>query len=446
MSLGGVFEQDSNVIAIPEISLIALIGATGSGKSAFAATHFAPDEILNPEQFISFDGATAPTDAYPRLDSLLDAARRRLSQKKLTVIDAVNVRRQDRAALIRVAEECGVDAMAIVFHLDESICLARQGQYSAKTFSPGAIHKQVAMLQQSLPGLEKEGFCATAVLNSPAEVESARVARSKRFCNLRWDRGPFDIIGDIHGCYDELLALLTLLGYHLNDEGGAWRPEGRKAIFLGDLVDRGPDTVQTVNLVMAMLQAETALCVPGNHDVKLARYLQGNTSHVSHNMQISLNQLQQLPENEQLRWTLQFCDFVAKTPYHYVLDEGNLVVAHAGLPQEMHGKNTKKAREFALYGDTTGETDEYGLPERLDWAANYSGAATVVYGHTPVLAACWLHNTINIDTGCVFGGRLTALRWPEKELLSVSSAKAYASSARFVAMQLLEQRADDASE
>ena len=104
---------------------------------------------------------------------------------------------------------------------------------------------------------------------------------------------------------------------------------------------------------------------------------------------------------------------------HYVLDDGRLVVAHAGLKEEMQGRGSGAVREFALYGDTTGETDEFGLPVRFNWAADYRGTAMVVYGHTPVPEPEWLNNTIDVDTGCVFGGRLTALRYPERELVSV---------------------------
>ena len=117
-------------------------------------------------------------------------------------------------------------------------------------------------------------------------------------------------------------------------------------------------------------------------------------------------------------------DFLDGLVSHYVLDDGKLVVAHAGMKEEMQGRGSGKVRDFALYGETTGETDEFGLPVRYNWAAEYRGSAMVVYGHTPVPEPEWLNRTINIDTGCVFGGRLTALRYPEKELVSVAGARA----------------------
>ena len=134
---------------------------------------------------------------------------------------------------------------------------------------------------------------------------------------------------------------------------------------------------------------------------------------------------------------------------HSVLDGGKLVVAHAGMKEEMQGRGSGAVRDFALYGETTGETDEFGLPIRYNWAAEYRGKATVVYGHTPVPEPEWLNRTINIDTGCVFGGKLTALRYPEKELVSVAARATYAVPARpFLALeaeapQLSAQQAQD---
>jgi protein phosphatase len=96
----------------------------------------------------------------------------------------------------------------------------------------------------------------------------------------------------------------------------------------------------------------------------------------------------------------------------------------------MQGRGSGAVRSFCLYGETTGEIDEFGLPVRHNWAMEYRGKAKVVYGHTPVPEAEWLNNTIDIDTGCVFGGKLTALRYPEEELVQVPAAKVYCEPAR----------------
>jgi protein phosphatase len=242
----------------------------------------------------------------------------------------------------------------------------------------------------------------------------------------RSDRGPFDIIGDVHGCCDELEALLGDLGF-ARDDAGLWaHPEARKAVFVGDLVDRGPRIVDTLKTVMAMCGAGTALCVPGNHDVKLKRKLDGHDVTISHGLDRSLAQLEPEPP-EFLAAVRAFIDGLVS---HYVLDDGKLVVAHAGMKEEMQGRRSARVRDFALFGETTGETDEFGLPVRYDWAAEYRGAATVVYGHVAVREPEWVNRTIDIDTGCVYGNRLTALRWPEMQLVSVPARRAYAESIR----------------
>src|SRR5438093_7448329 len=184
-------------------------------------------------------------------------------------------------------------------------------------------------------------------------------------------------------------------------------PPGRKLIFLGDLVDRGPNTPGVLRLVMSAVASGAALCVPGNHEQKLVRALQGRNVQVTHGLAESLGQLSEQPSGFKER-AVEFLDGLIS---HYVLDDGKLVVAHAGLRQEMQGRASGRVRDFALYGETTGETDEFGLPVRYNWAAEYRGRATVVYGHTPMPEPAWVNNTINVYTGCVFGGRLTALRY-----------------------------------
>ncbi len=236
--------------------------------------------------------------------------------------------------------------------------------------------------------------------------------------------GPLDIIGDVHGCLDELRALLAMLGYQVGE--GVTPPPGRTVVFLGDLVDRGPGIVGVLGLVMGLAAAGTALCVAGNHDAKLVRHLKGKNVRLTNGLAESAAQL----ARETPAFRQQVVEFLDSRPTHYVLDGSRLVVAHGGLPEAMHGRDSGAVRAFALYGATTGQTDDLGLPVRLNWAADYRGAALVVYGHTPVPQPEWVNGTINIDTGCVFGGRLTALRYPEKELVSVPAARAYAETRR----------------
>lgn len=241
-------------------------------------------------------------------------------------------------------------------------------------------------------------------------------------CNRSTDAGPFDIVGDVHGCGDELEELLGHLGY-LRDSAGLWtHPDARKVVFLGDLVDRGPRILDTLRTAKWMVQAGTALCVAGNHEAKLRKKLAGVDIPVAHGLDRSLAELDAAPE--ELRQELQhFLDGLAS---HYVLDGGRLVVAHAGLREDLQGRDSEEATTFATVAETAGDDGTRQFPVPFAWVAAYAGRAAVVYGHTPVRDPRWVNRTINIDTGCVLGGRLTALRWPEEALVAVPARRQYA--------------------
>ena len=416
------------VMRIPELSLVVLVGASGCGKSTFARRHFLPTEVLSSDFFRAMvrDDETdqsATTDAF---DVLHFVARRRLRAGRIVVVDATSVQPESRKALVALARECHVFAVAIVLNVPERVCLERNHARTDRQVPPHVIPQQVSQLRRGLRGLQREGFRHVFVLDSVQAVESATLVREPLWNDRRADAGPFDVIGDVHGCADELHALLDRLGYAPGEDGVRRHPEGRKAVFVGDLVDRGPRVAAVLKTVMAMVEAGSALAVPGNHDVKLVKALRGRNVQVRHGLQESLDDL--AGESEAFRERV--AGFLDGLVSHYVFDGGRLVVAHAGLKEELQGRSSGAVREFALYGDTTGESDELGLPVRLDWAREYRGKAAVVYGHTPVARAAWVNNTMNLDTGCVFGGSLTALRWPERELVSVPAAREYAEPAR----------------
>ena len=413
---------------IPELSLVVLIGPSGCGKSTFARKHFKPTEVLSSDGFRALvsdneNDQSATEDAFAALHYV---AARRLARGRLTVIDATNVQPDARKPLVALAREYHVLPVAIVLDLPERVCHERNRSRPDRDFGPHVVRNQKSQLHRSLRGLGREGFRHVHVLKSQEDVDTAVFERQPLWNNRKAERGPFDIIGDVHGCCDELEALLQQLGYASNSDEAWVHPEGRRAIFVGDLVDRGPRIADTLKTVMAMAKAGHALCVPGNHDIKLKRKLDGRDVTVSHGLDRTLAELEQ--ETSEFRAAVQ--QFIDGLVSHYVFDEGRLVVAHAGMKEEMQGRGSAKVRDFALFGETTGETDEFGLPVRYNWASEYRGRANVVYGHTPVPVPEWLNRTINIDTGCVFGGRLTALRWPEKELMSVPALKTYADPAR----------------
>jgi len=268
----------------------------------------------------------------------------------------------------------------------------------------------------------REGFHRVFVLRGEAEAGAAVIEREPLWNDRRTDHGPFDIIGDVHGCFAELTALLGRLGYTVDADGASARhPAGRTAVFVGDLVDRGPATPAVLRLVMGMAAEGSGLSVAGNHEAKLVRALRGRQVSVTRGLELSLAQLAAEPPG----FSDQVAAFADGLLGHVVFDDGRLVVAHAGLPEAMHGQAAAAVRAFALYGDTTGGTDHHGLPVRYPWAQDYRGRAMVVYGHTPVPEPEWVNGTICLDTGCVFGGRLTALRYPEREVVSVPAGAVY---------------------
>jgi protein phosphatase len=291
----------------------------------------------------------------------------------------------------------------------------------------------ISEIAKGLPGLEREGFRRVIHLRAVEEIDDAEIVREPLGTDKRSLAGPFDIIGDVHGCGDELERLLDLLGYSITwGEADGERtvtvtpPQGRMAVFVGDLVDRGPRTPDVLRIAMAMVEAGHALVVEGNHENKLSRWMQGRDIKPAHGLQETIDQL----ETQSGSFKVKAKAFLNDLRTHYWLDDGRLCVAHAGLREDLIGRSSGTVRSFALYGETTGETDAFGLPVRADWAGNYRGKSSVVYGHVAQAEAFWVNNTICLDTGCCFGGKLTALRWPEKVLLSVAAKREYFAARR----------------
>ncbi|QQP89858.1 polynucleotide kinase-phosphatase [Skermanella sp. TT6] len=417
-------------LSIPDFSLVLLVGPSGSGKSTFARRCFATTEVVSSDacRALVADDETDQAATPAAFEVLRLIAAKRLEARRLTVIDATNVRAEDRRGLVELARAHHALAVAIVFDVGEEVCHARNRDRPDRRFGPHVVRNQAAALRRSLKGLGREGFRFVHRLASAQEADAAEIERRPLWTDRRSETGPFDIIGDVHGCHDELVRLLRDLGYAVEDgpEPRVVPPSGRKAVFLGDLVDRGPAAPAVLRLVMGMVGAGDALCVPGNHEAKLLRALKGGTVKPTHGLAETLAQFEAEPP-EFARRAAAFIDGLVS---HYVLDGGRLVVAHAGMKESMQNRASGAVRAFALFGETSGESDEFGLPVRHDWARDYRGAASVVYGHTPVAEARWVNRTICIDTGCVFGGRLTALRWPERQLVSVPAARTWCEPVR----------------
>jgi protein phosphatase len=424
-------------ITIPELALVLMVGASGSGKSSFARTHFLPTEILSSDtcRGLVSDNENNQAATHDAFDVLHYIAAKRLAAGRLTVVDATNLLAEDRQHLIKLARDYHCIPVAIVLNVPEQLCRERNANRADRQFGDHVLRRHFQNLKRSLRSLKREGFRHVYVLNSLEEVNAVELERQPLWNNRQHDHGPFDIIGDVHGCCDELIELLQKLGYQIAPTDSTlapfWQfptyfhPDGRKVIFLGDLVDRGPRILDTLKLAHNMVAAETALCVPGNHDIKLLKKLRGKNVKVNHGLAQTLAEIEALPDGLRQAAIAEIGQFLDALISHYVLDNGKLVVAHAGMKAEFQGRGSGRVRDFALYGETTGEIDQFGLPVRYNWAAEYRGAAMVVYGHTPVPDPEWLNHTIDIDTGCVFGGKLTALRYPERQLVDITADRVY---------------------
>lgn len=409
-------------LILPEPSLVVLLGASGSGKSSFAAKHFAPTEVVSSDRMRALicddendQGVSA--DAFEMVHRLADM---RLAHARMTVIDATSLEPRARQPLRKIAKRQHLPIVIVALDVSLETLLARHAARGDRPFTEVVVREHHAQFRRSLEGLRSEGFREVHVL-AEQDIERVEVRREKLAPERREERGPFDLVGDVHGCASELHTLLDRLGYAPGADGVHRHPEGRRVVFVGDLVDRGPDVAGCLRLAMDMVDAGSAICVQGNHEAKLLRWLEGKKIKPTHGAGTSMASLEAEPEAFRERARA----FIEALRPHYVLDGGELVVAHAGLKESMHGRVGGKVRAFCLYGDTTGETDEDGLPIRLDWAQDYEGRAAVVYGHTPVAETRWVNNTICLDTGCVFGGKLTALRWPERELVSVDAERVH---------------------
>ncbi|MCL2631855.1 MAG: polynucleotide kinase-phosphatase [Coriobacteriia bacterium] len=457
-------------IEIPDLCVVALVGASGSGKSTFARQHFKPTEVLSSDYFrgLISDDETNQIVSAEAFETLYYVANRRLDQGLLTVVDATNVSKEARKEVLHLAREQDCFAVAIVFNLPEAVCQERNARRTDRSVERRVISRQSEQLRRSIRNLKKEGFRYVFVLSSEDEISQVEIVRTTLWSNRKGETGPFDIIGDVHGCYDELCELLDELGYEVDARACTARApvgQGRKAIFLGDLCDRGPGNVQVLRLVMNMVSTGSAYCIAGNHDNKLLRHLRGAKVTTDHGLQLTIDQLAQesarladvadgasggavgaaaisggagggehgvsglagtaTGDPSQADFISEVATFLDSLVSHYVFDDGKLVVAHAGIKERYQGRSSGRVRSFCLYGDTTGEIDEYGLPVRLPWALDYRGKATVVFGHTPTPEVESVNNTFCIDTGCVFGGKLTAFRYPEKQIVQVDARREY---------------------
>lgn len=374
----------SSTLTLPDFALIVLIGEDGSLRDAFARTHFDAAERVATEP-----GTTAATAL----------AERRLEQRRLALVENDRFDADGRHHWIQIARRWHAPCVAIVVEDGKEL----------------------------INRTEQKRFDRIEDLTGLADPVDVSLRFEPLDVDRRGDSGPFDIIGDVHGCAGELETLLGTLGHGLSwDEDDGERvaritpANGRRIALLGDLVDRGPRSPDCVRIAMGVVQAG-GYCVIGNHDDKFRRWLEGRDVSVRAGLERTAAQT----AGESAAFKTAARDFLDALPAHLWLDGGRLVLAHAGIREDMIGRRSKAVRGYAMFGEPTGQLDYRGLPIRADWAQTYSGAPAIVYGHTPVEEPAWVNNTLCIDTGCVFGGSLTALRWPERELVQVEAERVH---------------------
>lgn len=417
-------------ISLPATTLLVLCGVPGCGKSTFTQNHFKETAVVSSDwcRALVSDYETKMAASREAFKLFRYTIERRLSLGRFTVADSTAITRRAREELLRIGRKYGFHVSLLIFNLPMEVCLARNAGRDRRVVRP-VIARMQKMLRHTMRVVHQEGFDSVHVVTEEdLRVPSFGIEIHRHQVTLP---GPFDIIGDIHGCCEELKTLLVKLGYRrLFDH--YTHPAGRKAVFLGDLTDRGPQSLDSFWLVKAMVDSGNALYVPGNHCRKLSRYLEGRSIKIAHGLEKTVEEINQLEENEREYLREEFFQLYSEAPPYLILDGGRLVVSHGGIREDMIGKVTERVRNFCFFGDATGEVTEEGLPVRRDWAREYRGKALVVYGHTPVPEAVFVNNTIDIDQGCVMGGKLTALRYPEREIVQVPALAVYYERSGFV--------------
>ncbi|MBE3650600.1 polynucleotide kinase-phosphatase [Paenibacillus polymyxa] len=443
--------SSERTINLPHAGLVVLVGASNSGKTTLldrlvsegillktevvSSDHFR--QLVGDTEFIDWSGLPRlesdvlfyeyqqmSAKAFEAMDTIL-AMRCRLN--KLTVVDATHLYAEDRQKYVQLAAKAHVPVMALVLDVPESVLLERDAG-RAHPRGRQRVKQQAQLLKRNLRGIREEGFNACYVLKDVEKLNFARRAQP-----LFHDIGAgIDIIGDIHGCYREMLEVLERLGYMEDTEGLYHHPEGRRLVSVGDVMSRGPASLLAVQFWKKHVDAGLAYMIDSNHGWKIGRYLDGRKVTLNHGDERFAEELVQYEQQagkaaaEQLRGELR--DFLLHAPSHLIFGRNglrHLVVTHAGIKDHFIGKQSARISDYCRYGDTDGQ-DADGKPIRKDWFVDHESGEIVVWGHDPRPQPTIVNQTVNIDQGVVFGGMLTAYRYPEKEFVSVPAHENYA--------------------
>ncbi len=194
------------------------------------------------------------------------------------------------------------------------------------------------------------------------------------------------VVGDVHGCFDELSSLDRRYG------------SGRRLVLVGDLVAKGPSSAE----VVAYARARDAWAVLGNHDARLLKARRGQAPGSEHEGLV--------PTFREEDWA-----YLEALPLWLRLDEGTVVV-HGGLVPGIALERQERRHLLTLRSLRDGRPSSKvdGTP----WAARWPGPEHVLFGHDAVRGLQLHPHATGLDSGCVYGGQLTAALWPERRLVT----------------------------
>jgi polynucleotide kinase-phosphatase len=437
-------------IALPHAGIVLLVGPSNSGKTTLLKkwqkeNKISPSEVVSSDQFrilvsdkefvdwknmpkeeadILFDEySLISKEAFALMDNII---RTRCRLNKLTFVDATHLQPDDRKRYIALARENHVPIVSIVLDVPEKVLLERD----EKRDNPRGkrrIKQQYQVFTREKRFMKKEGIRSLYFLR---EIDDIELTRRSNPLELDADAG-IDIIGDIHGCYEEMIELLVKLGYEKDEDDFYRHSEGRKFLSIGDVMSRGPESLKSMMFFYRHVQQGLAYMIDSNHGWKIARWLDGKNVTLNHGdekVEQEFLQLEQEHGGEQAaEWKNKLKDFLLEAPSHYILKKNGIpmvVCAHAGIRDEYIGKQSRDVSDFCRYGDTDG-FDEKGKPIRKDWFIGHQTSQLIVWGHDPKPQPLKINNSLNIDQGVVFGGKLTAYRFPETQIIAVEAKKDY---------------------
>ncbi|MDQ0269625.1 polynucleotide kinase-phosphatase [Cytobacillus purgationiresistens] len=440
-------------ITLPYTGIVLVIGPSGSGKTTLL-TKLVEEGIIESTEITSSDAyrlAVGDTDfiswnqhppdeadvlfhqyknlaeeAFRMMDANIEA---RCRLNKTTFVDATHLQGEERNKYINLGHKYHLPVTAIVMDAKEETVLQRD-LLRKQPRGKRRIKQQFQTFKKERKSLKKEGFSRVYFINEQ-EAENLQMSRNNH--PLLIETGPgIDIIGDVHGCFAELMLLLEKLGYEKNDEGFYVHPFGRKFLSLGDIMSRGPSSLKTIQFFIKHVQNGFAYMIDSNHGWKIARWLDGRDVSLKHGDEKTAEEinrwLAELDEIHRESEKTKMREFLLNVPSHYIVIKNGipvLVCTHAGIKDEFIGKQSKVISDFCRFGDTDG-FDENNQPIRKDWFTHHRNGQLIVWGHDPKPQPLLVNNTINIDQGVVFGGKLTAYRFPEKTFTSIHALEDYA--------------------